>query len=86
MCLCCRQSKQFFDLERKASEELSVNAMKASADLEQTLVNADKHAQLCETYSSSDAVIQGLIDNKNIGRELLTYRRKLICMLLFLGF
>jgi hypothetical protein len=62
-----RQSKLFFDLEKKACEELSVVAMKASADSEHILVQTEKHLQLCETYSSSDQVIEGLIANQHIG-------------------
>lgn len=42
-------------------------AGKASVDCEHLLTTVDKHLQLCETYSSSDEVIEGLIANKNIG-------------------
>jgi hypothetical protein len=55
-------------MERKVCEELAVVAMKASADSEHILVQTEKHLQLCETYSSSDQVIEGLIANHNIGK------------------
>jgi len=61
-----RRSKQFFDLERSISEALATVAMKASADSEQDLRTAEKHIQLCLSYSSEDGVIEELIQNKNI--------------------
>jgi len=61
-----RQSNRFFDIEKELSEELSVVAMKASADVEQDLVFCDKHSNLCDTFSSEDSVIQDLIENRNI--------------------
>lgn len=66
LCL-LRQSKLFFDIEKKACEELALIAGRAAVDSEHALTIADKHRQLCQTYSSADEVIQGLIDNRNIG-------------------
>jgi predicted membrane protein len=65
-----RQSKYFFDLETKVSEALSAVAMKVGADSEVDLANCAKQLQLCDTYSSTDSVIQSLIDNnsKDLGK------------------
>jgi hypothetical protein len=62
-----RQSKLFFDIEKKACEDLSVIAGRAAVDSEHVVVTVDKHLQLCDTYSSLDEVIEGLVADKNIG-------------------
>lgn len=72
-----RQSKLFFDLEARVCEELGLIASRAATDSETVIVEAGKHVQLCETYSSSDEVIAALIANKNIGKCQLT-----LCFLL----
>lgn len=65
-------------MEKKACDDLSVIAFKASTDIEYTLTRMDKQLQLCETYSSSDDVIAGLIANKGIGtRPCVNY---LVCI------
>ena len=68
-----RQSKIFFELERTCAAELAALAETQTVQCEYTMMDIEKHISLCEQYSSSDDVIQGVIDNTNIGRFLVVF-------------
>uniref|UniRef100_A0A7S3GN15 EF-hand domain-containing protein n=1 Tax=Spumella elongata TaxID=89044 RepID=A0A7S3GN15_9STRA len=61
-----KQSKIFFELERTCAAELAALAETQTVQCEYTMMDIEKHISLCEQYSSSDDVIQGVIDNTNI--------------------